>query len=154
MLQPKTDERQAEALLRRDHAGRSVLLVDDVMTSGATAQAPSWRTRRRRGSTTGGSSGSSSRRRIVRVQRQPRCCAACKPVCAIFAVQRKFAITGVLAIAIATGLMAESAITAGTLYQKRFLEPCDVRTASRLRSSTPASGAGSMPITVETRPGT
>jgi hypothetical protein len=29
VLQPKTDERQAEALLRRDHAGRSVLLVDD-----------------------------------------------------------------------------------------------------------------------------
>jgi len=26
---PETDERQAEALLRRDHAGRSVLLVDD-----------------------------------------------------------------------------------------------------------------------------
>jgi hypothetical protein len=29
VLQPKTDDRQAEALLRRDHAGRAVLLVDD-----------------------------------------------------------------------------------------------------------------------------
>jgi len=51
----------------------------------------------------------------------------------LLVVGRKLGLGEVTAFNLACALLALLAITAGTLYQKRFLAPCDVRTASTVQ---------------------
>jgi len=51
----------------------------------------------------------------------------------VLVVWRKLGAGEVTAVTFALAMLALLSITAGTLYQKRFLQPCDVRTASTVQ---------------------